>query len=41
MHRPPRLTEVADFKKNTNGAGSATERDLPGFRTIFVIHPPW
>jgi len=29
MYRSPMLTEVAAFKKDTNGAGS----------TIFVIHP--
>lgn len=41
MYRPPMLTEIAEFKKDTNGAGSATERDALGFRAIFVIHPPW
>ncbi|MBE3002305.1 lasso RiPP family leader peptide-containing protein [Nocardiopsis sp. HNM0947] len=41
MYRPPMLTEIAAFKKDTNGAGSATERDLLGFRAVFVVHPPW
>lgn len=41
MYNPPVLTKIGSFGKLTNGLGRAREKDLMGFRALFVVHHPW
>lgn len=41
MYQKPTITKIGSYRTLTNGAGTARERDLLGFRALIVIHWPW
>ena len=40
MYQKPTITKIGSYRTLTNGAGTARERDLLGFRALIVIHWP-
>lgn len=41
MYSTPTITKIGDYRKLTNGAGRARERDLIGFPALIVLYWPW